>query len=318
MPTFETPEPISVTVALVVGDVRISAGDRADTVVLVSPSDSSKKSDVSAAEQTRIEYSDGRLLIKAPKSWRHYNPFGGAESIDVSIELPAGSRVDGEATMADFHCDGRLGELRLITSAGQIQIEEAGPLHVNTGAGRVTVDHAVGRAEISGSGQVRIREIAGPAVLKNLNGITWVGEVTGDLRCKSANGDISVDRALAAVDARTANGDVRVGEVVRGSVVLETAYGQLELGVREGTAALLDVASQFGRVHNTLTASDGPKPSDETVQVRARTSFGDIAIHRSQPSSPAALTAAVQPPASRTAPDRRRSARTESDGSEDQ
>ena len=281
MPTFETPEPISVTVVLVVGDLRIIASDRSDTVVVVSPSDSSKQSDVKAAEQTRVDFSQGRLLIKAPKSWKQYSPFGGRESIDVAIELPIGSRVDGEAAVGDFSCDGRLGECRFTTSVGNIRLDETGPLHLNTSAGSVTVDRVGGRGEITGSGQVSIREIDGPAMIKNLNGVTWVGEVKGDLRCNAANGDITVDRALGAVAAKTANGAVRIGEVVRGSVELGTAYGELEVGIREGTAALLDVRSQFGSVRNSLTASNGPQPSDSTVEVRARTSFGDIVIRRS-------------------------------------
>jgi DUF4097 and DUF4098 domain-containing protein YvlB len=283
MPTFETLEPISVTIALVVGDLRITASDRKDTVVLVSPSDTSKESDVKAAEQTRVEYSEGRLLIKAPRSWKHFSPFGGRESIDVAIELPAGSRVEVEAAVADFSCDGRLGESRFTTGVGNIRLDETGPLHLSTSAGSVIVDRVRGRAEVSGSGQVSVREIDGSAVIKNLNGVTWVGLVKGDLRCSATNGDITVDRALGAVAAKTANGAVRIGEVVRGTVELGTAYGELEVGVREGTAAMLDVRSQFGSVRNSLTASDGPEPSDQTVELRARTSFGDIVIHRSRP-----------------------------------
>jgi DUF4097 and DUF4098 domain-containing protein YvlB len=139
-----------------------------------------------------------------------------------------------------------------------------------------------GRAEVTGSGAVRIRAIDGPAVIKNLNGVTWFGEVKGDLRCNAANGDITVDRALGAVAAKTANGAVRIGEVVRGSIELGTSYGELEVGISEGTAALLDVRSQFGSVRNSLAASDGPGPSDQRVELRARTSFGDIVIRRSR------------------------------------
>ncbi len=283
MPTFETLEPISVTIALFVGDLRITASDRTDTVVVVSPNDSSKESDVKAAEQTRVEFSQGRLLIKAPRSWKQYSPFGGRESIDVAIELPAGSRVEGEAAIADFRSDGRLGECRFTTGVGNIRLDETGPLYLSTSAGSLTVDRVGGRAEVTGSGQVRIGEIDGPAVIKNLNGVTWVGEVKGDLRCNAANGDITVDRALGAVAAKTANGAVRIGEVVRGSVELVTSYGELEVGIREGTAALLDVRSQFGSLRNSLNASDGPAPSDQTVELRARTSFGDIVIRRSRP-----------------------------------
>lgn len=281
MQKFETPEPISASVTLAVGDLRITASDRRDTVVTVSPTDPSKEEDVKAAEQTRVDFSQGRLLIKAAKSWKQFSPFSGRESIDVAIDLPAGSRVDAEAAVGDISCDGRLGQCSFTTSVGNIRLEETGPAHLNTSAGSVSVDRVGGRAEITGSGQVRIGQIDGPAVIKNLNGVTWVGEVKGDLRCNAANGDITVDRALGAVAAKTANGAVRIGEVVRGSVELKTAYGELEVGIREGTAALLDVRSWFGSVRNSLTPSEGPQESDQTVEVRARTSFGDIVIRRS-------------------------------------
>jgi len=283
MPSFDTPEPISVSIALIVGDVRIIASDRSDTVVVVSPSDRSNESDVKAAERTRVEYSRGRLMIKAPKHWKHYSPFGGGESIDVTIELPADSDVQGEAPMAEFRSDGRLGECRFSTSTGSIRLDQTGPLHLNAGVGSVTVDRAVGRTEVTGAGDVRIRAIDGPAEIKNLNGDTWVGEITGDLRCKAANGNIAVDRAHAAITAKTANGDVRFGDVARGSAELETAFGELEVGIRKGTSALLDVRTKFGNVHNSLAASEGPESSDQTVEVRARTSYGDIVIRRSDP-----------------------------------
>jgi hypothetical protein len=282
MPTFATPEPISVTIAIGLGDVRITATDRSDTVVSITPSDSSKQSDVQAAENTRVEYSQGSLLVKAPRSWKRYTPFGGGESIDVAIELPSGSRVEAEADVANFTSRGRLGECRFTTAVGKIRIDETGPLHVNTSGGNVSVDRMTGRGEITGSGQIRIGEIDGSAAIKNLNGAIWVGKVTGDLRCNSAHGDVTIDRALGAVTAKSANGAVRIGEVVRGSVELGTAYGELEVGIREGTAALLDVRSSYGSVRNSLQASDRPEPSDQTVEVRARTSFGDILIHRSR------------------------------------
>src|SRR5438874_4776577 len=143
MPTFDTPEPISVTVELGVGDIRIVASDRTDTTVEVRPSDDAKKADVAAAQQTRVEYANGRLLIKAPKGWRQYTFRGGGESIAVQIELPAGSQVRGEAGVATLHCAGRLGECRFKTGVGDIQVAETGPVQLKTGAGDITVEHAV-------------------------------------------------------------------------------------------------------------------------------------------------------------------------------
>jgi hypothetical protein len=279
MPTFDTPEPILATIDLAVGDVRISAGDRGTTVVEVHPSDASNEEDLKVAELTRVEYANERLLVKAPKlrSWLSKR----GPSVDVTIELPAGSNVRGALGMGDFDCDGELGECRIKTGLGRIGVDQAHTLNLRSGAGDISVDHATGRAEVTaGSGDLRLRELDGSAVIKNSNGDTWVGVAGGDLRLNAANGSIAVDLAQASVGAKSANGDVRIGEVVRGSVVLETKIGDLEVGIREGTAAWLDVNSQFGRVHNALEAADAPDASDETVEVRARTSVGEVVIRR--------------------------------------
>jgi hypothetical protein len=282
MTTFETPEPILVTVELAVGDIHIEASDRIDTVVEVRPSDSMKKSDVAAARQTRVEYAGGRLLIKAPKSWRQYSPFGGSESIDVQIELPSGSQLRGDAAVATLHSTGRLGDCNFKTSAGDIHIGDAGSVQLKTSVGDITVDQAVGDAEVTtSSGAVRIDSIEGAAVVKNSNGDTWIGDVTGDLRASSANGNIVVDQAHAAVVAKTANGDVRLDEVARGAILVETARGRVEIGVVDGVAAWLDLKTGFGRVKNGLNDAPQPEAGEDTVEVRARTAFGDITISRS-------------------------------------
>ncbi|MGH4016638.1 MAG: DUF4097 family beta strand repeat-containing protein, partial [Pseudonocardiaceae bacterium] len=146
----------------------------------------------------------------------------------------------------------------------------------------IVVDRVDGHAQLStGSGRIRLREIDGTAVIKNSNGDSWVGEITGELRVNAANGDISIDHPNTGVTAHTANGDVRIGEVTRGSAALKTACGEIEIGIHPGTAARLDVSTQFGRVHNHLDTAQGPEPSDQTVEVHARTSYGDIIIRRS-------------------------------------
>lgn len=281
MPTFDTPEPISVTIDLIVGDVRITASDRRDTVVEVRPSDGAHEPDVRAAELTRVDYSSGRLLIKAPKQ-RRLGLFNKAGSIDVTIELPTGSQLQGDASVAAFRSAGRLGQCRIKTASGDIQLDHTATLDLTTAAGAIVVDRVAGSAEVNtGSGRARLREIDGSAVIKNANGASWVGEITGDLRVNAANGDITVDQAGAGVTAGTANGDIRIGELARGSTSLKTAFGEIEIGVRAGTAARLDVVTRFGRVHNNLDTADNPAPTDETVDVRASTAYGDIVIRRS-------------------------------------
>jgi DUF4097 and DUF4098 domain-containing protein YvlB len=281
MPVFDTPEPISVTIDVAVGDIRITADDRDDTVVEVRPSDGSHEPDVRAAEQTRVEYTEGRLLVKAPKQ-RALGLFGKPGSIEVTIDLPAGSHVQADASVAEFRSGGRLGDCRIKTATGGVRLDHTGKLDVDTGAGAVVIDRVAGPAEVNtGSGRVRVRQIAGTALIKNSNGDTWVGEIAGDLRVNAANGGISVDQASAGVTANTANGDVRIGDVTRGSASLKTACGEIEIGIHPGTAARLDVHTHFGRVHNDMDTVERPEPADETVDVRARTSYGDIIIRRS-------------------------------------
>ena len=154
MPTFDTPEPISATIDLAVGYIRLTGSDRGDTVVEVRPSDGSREVDVRAAEQTRVEYASGRLLVRAPKQ-RGLGVFGRAGSIDVAIELPAGSHVQGDAWVAAFHGVGRLGECRVKTSSGDIQLDHTGPLDLVTGAGAVLVERVVGDAQVSTGSSLR-------------------------------------------------------------------------------------------------------------------------------------------------------------------
>jgi hypothetical protein len=278
--TFDTPEPISATVDVVVGDVRIAAGERADTVVDVLPSDASSKEDVRLAEQTRVEYEDGRLLVKAPKL-RSWSIRGHGGSIDVTIALPAGSDLHATGGMTDFTGEGRLGNARIKTGLGRIELEHAAKVELRSGAGDITVGRASEHAEVTeGSGEVRLGELGSSAVVKNSNGDTWVGVAGGELRVNAANGDVAVDEARAGVGAKASNGSVRVGAVERGSVVLETKIGEVAVGIREGSAAWLDVSSSTGCVHSELDAAEAPDANAETVRVRARTSIGDIVIGR--------------------------------------
>jgi DUF4097 and DUF4098 domain-containing protein YvlB len=280
MPSFETPEPISVILELGVGNVRIAASDRTDTVVDVRPSDAADESDVKAAEQVRVDYTHGTLRVIGPKA-PAFDFSRKTRSVDVTIELPTDSRVSAELQMGDVRSAGQIGQCEVKTT-GNVWLERTGALHLHTGAGHTTVDSVAGNADIAtGLGKIQVGEIEGTAVVKSSNGNIVIDAAVGDARARTANGEISIGRAGAGVVAKTSNGSIRVGEAVRGSVVLETAAGDLEIGIADGTAAWLDVNTGFGRVRNMLEETSQPTESDETVEVRGRTSYGDITIRRS-------------------------------------
>lgn len=283
MRTFETDQPVVVALAFSHGTVHVIASDRTDTVVAVNPTDRDLPADVEAVGKTAVDLADGTLSVRMPKPGGIAAPVIGwkrSGSIDVTIELPEGSSLRADTGVASFRCDGRLADVDVKTGVGDVRLDRTGTLRVRSGGGHVGVEQASGRADIVTAGDMTIGVVAGDAEVKNLVGTTWIGRVGGTVRVRSASGDVTVADAGSDVTVKTANGSIRLGRVARGSVTIETAFGGLEIGVAEGTAAWIDATSRCGRVHNDLTATDDPEPSDETVQVRARTAFGDVLIAR--------------------------------------
>jgi hypothetical protein len=245
MPRFDTPAPIELEFDLIAAEVRIEAADRADTVVVVRPADPSKRDDVGAAERTQVEHSSGRVLVRTPKTWRVYSPFGYGGGVDVRVEVPTGSRVRLKTGMGSVRATGELGDTHVKTGMGDIHLERAANARLGTGMGDVEIAHVTGEADIStGSGELRAGSLQGAAVLKN------------------------------------ANGDVRVAEAVQGSVEARTGYGEIQVGVPDGTAAWLDLSTGYGQVHNGLDRSGPPEPGESSVEVRAHSGYGDITINR--------------------------------------
>lgn len=277
MPTFDTPEAITVDAHVGAGSIQFTAGKRLDTVVEVRPANPERSKDVRAAEQTTVTYTKGVLTVRTTER-RMIGPSG---LVTVTVELPEGSSVDLTGSWTHVIGEGRLGKVDVKTSGGDFRLDTTGPLRLRSAHGSIRVDRVEGMAEITASSsQVRVGVIDGHAVLKNSHGATTVGAVTGELRVSGAHGDIEIGRAEASVAGTTAHGALRVGDVARGTVQLETSFGAIEVGIREGTAAWIEATADNGLVRNALTASDAPAESEDSVKVRARTKWGNVDIRR--------------------------------------
>lgn len=264
MPTFDTPEPITADITVVSGTLQIVTGDRAETTVEIRPRVDHKDSDVRAAELVEVDYASGRLEVRDPQPSGLGRMIGRKGMVDITVELPAGSRLHAEVGFGNIRCEGSLGASEISASNGNI-----------------TVDRIAGNTELTtGHGSIRAEAIDGSAAVKSTSGAITIGEVAGELRAKSAHSDVTADRVLGSVTARTTHGSIRLGQVVHGSVNVETSYGELEIGVREGTAAWLDAVSTKGVVRSSLEAADNPAPTDQIVEVRARSVWGDVLVHR--------------------------------------
>jgi hypothetical protein len=280
MKTFETTGPITATIDVVSADVRVTAAGGGPATVDVQPSDPADSEDVRAAGQTRVVLAGDQLVVKAPKL-RSWLPHTAGGSVTVTVELPAGSTLRAAGQLAEFSAAGDLGECRIRVGLGRIRVERAGPAALKCGNGDIEIEHATGDAQlITGSGDIRARRLDGSTAIKNTNGGTWIGEARGDVRLRAANGDVVIEHAGGDFSAKTANGDLRVDDAARGSVELETHSGDVVVGIREGTAAWLDLRAAAGSLRNELQAAEDPGGSGESVVVRARSSLGDVVIRR--------------------------------------
>ncbi|GAA4629194.1 DUF4097 family beta strand repeat-containing protein [Actinoallomurus vinaceus] len=145
-----------------------------------------------AAEQTTVTYGDGVLRIQASAKNEYFGPSG---AVEVTIQLPTGSRVEAKAASTELRAVGRLGDVAFDGAYRQIKIDEAANLRLTATDGDVEVGRLGGPSQISTArGDIRIAEATG-----------------GTLTLVTQSGDISVTAAAgvsAALDAGTSHGRV--------------------------------------------------------------------------------------------------------------
>jgi hypothetical protein len=281
MPTYETPGPIDLAINLQVGRIEIVASERTDTVVTVSPSSATRAIDHRGVEQTKVTLDGDRLSIIGPRPRISWIGPGPTDSVDVKVELPAGSRLTAEIAVGGVRTIGRLGATRIKSATGAVEVDRTGDLWLRAAHGGASVGTADGGIDISSAhGQIRIGTVTGDARLNASYGGIQVGESGGDLEAKLSYGDLEIAKALASVTAKTAFGSVRLDEVSSGSIQLESGFGMVTVGVRPGVPAWLDLSSKDGHLRNELADDGAPAASEDTVAIRVRTASGDITVQR--------------------------------------
>ncbi len=260
MRTFPTSDPITATIELAAGAVRIAAADRTDTEVRVTPRDPLRAADVRAAEQANIDFSNGALTVVVGRKLLALS----RGAVNVDIALPALSRLSVSVASADLQVDGPVADCRF-----------------NAASGSAVLDSVQGNIKAAtASGDIAARRVLGHATVSTASGDLSIDDLDGNLKFQAASGSATVGTLRGAVHSRTASGSLTVAGAESGSVSVATASGYVEVGVAEGTAANLDLDSRSGKVHSDLTPAAGPEGDDRRLAVHARTASGDIAIRR--------------------------------------
>ncbi|MFF5846851.1 DUF4097 family beta strand repeat-containing protein [Streptomyces massasporeus] len=193
MQKFDSPAPVSAVLDIPAGHIRLIAADRTDTTVEVLPADPAKSRDVKAAQQIEVAHHDGVLRIEAPAAKNRI--LGHSGSVEVTVQLPAGSRVQAKGAATDLRGVGRLGDVAFDAAQGTVKLDETGSARLTLLAGDITVGRLGGPAEISTQkGDLRIAEA-----------------VSGAVALRTEQGDITVAAAhgvSATLDAGTGHGRI--------------------------------------------------------------------------------------------------------------
>ncbi|GGY04697.1 DUF4097 family beta strand repeat-containing protein [Streptomyces djakartensis] len=218
MQKFDTPAQVTAVLDIPAGRIQVIAADRTDSTVEVRPTDATKSRDMKTAEQIEVTYGDGVLRVKAPEAKNRI--LGDVGSVEVTVQLPAGSHIEAKTHAAELRGVGRLGEVAFEGGYRSVKLDEAasarltghdcdisvgrltGPAEISTQRGGITVTEAVRGTVTLRVEQGDITIGAAPGVSASLNAGTGYGRISNTL--KNSDG---ADAALT-IHATTAQGDI--------------------------------------------------------------------------------------------------------------
>ncbi|WP_329118966.1 DUF4097 family beta strand repeat-containing protein [Streptomyces sp. NBC_01465] len=218
MQKFATTTPVTAILDIPAGSIRFIAADRADTTVEILPADASKSRDIKAAEQTTVAYDNGTLRIAGPEAKNQI--LGNSGRIEVTVQLPAGSRIEAKAAAADLRGVGRLGDVTFEGAQATVKLDETASARLTVMAGDISVGRLGGPAEISTQkGDLRITEaVKGAVTLRTESGEITVGAARGvSASLDAGTGYGRIDNALQNTD----------GAAARLQIHATTAYGDI-------------------------------------------------------------------------------------------
>ncbi|MEV6969501.1 DUF4097 family beta strand repeat-containing protein [Hamadaea sp. NPDC051192] len=259
---FPITGPLSTDVRVSAGRVEITAQPGLTTAtVAVEPFDGSDLSREAAA-QTTVELHGTNLIVKAPehKGWlKMRNP-----RLAVSIRIPADSTLDLRTASADATCSGAYRQVSVHSASGDVFVED------------VTGDFAITTA----SGDVRAMHVGGEFKANSASGDISADTVDGSADLHSASGDVELGTLSGGVRATTASGDFALRTLRNGVAKVNSASGDIAIGVVPGIGVWMELTSMSGRARSDLQPSDAPASGQPDVALHLRSMSGDIVVSR--------------------------------------
>ncbi|HEY2327601.1 MAG TPA: DUF4097 family beta strand repeat-containing protein [Gaiellaceae bacterium] len=258
--TFEIGGPIELELSLTAGDIEVAAGtDGKAEVELVAHDAESQE----LVDNATVEMRGNTLVVDVPEK-RGFKFSFRSRGITCTVRCPEGSSLRSRTKSGDVDVSINLARADVATASGDVTLRDvSGDASVKTASGDTTVGDVGGRASVnSASGDVSI------------------GRVAGDVNANTASGDITVDAAGGGFKANSASGDISIEASGSGDISINSASGDIGVGLRRGTRAHLDCNTVSGDTRSELDLSgDEPNGNGPLVHIKARTVSGDIHIY---------------------------------------
>lgn len=259
--TFPTPGPVTLTIGIPAGDIRLETSDEPETHVELDASDDEALDE--AVIELRRRADRVEVVVEAPKRFRLLAWRSG--EYRLYIRAPHGVDVEISTSSADVEARGRYGAVELNTASGDARLDDVeGDAQINTA-----------------SGDLRLHRVGGSATVNSASGDVEIETLEGRGKIRSASGDVSVDAASSSLTVQTASGDQEVGSIASGQVTLQSASGDIEVGVAKGASLWIDAKSMSGQTTSELELEGAPPVEGAAdVDVRAASMSGDITVKR--------------------------------------
>lgn len=257
---FESGEPIVADLELASGTISVNrcGGDALE--VKLEPLGRHRDRADESIERATVTFEGRRLVVHVPGRIRDV-------PLLMRVAIPEGSRVVARTASADLACDLDLGGLEVKSASGDV-------LGRNVG-GDVSVQTA--------SGDLRVAKVAGRLSVRTASGDARAESVAGDVEVATASGDVLLGEAGSA-RIRTASGAVEISSVAAGVLSVNTASGDVTVGVAPGRGVWLDLTTVSGETTCSLP-SEPATAAGADVRLSCKTVSGDVEVRSARAAS---------------------------------
>ncbi|MBA3412431.1 MAG: DUF4097 family beta strand repeat protein [Actinobacteria bacterium] len=283
--TFPTPGPVLLSLRVPDGSIELEAVETDETDVEVEPlNEAAREALDSARIELRQRPGGGQeVVVELDDSSRRFGFLRQGPQFRLDIRCPRGAEVELKTGAADVEGSGQFAGLDIKSGSGDIAFELVeGEAAVKTASGDVSLGRVGEETTIhTASGDVDVAYAGGALTVYGASADVTIGHLLGPGSVKLASGDLSIGALEASLDAGTASGDQEIKAVSQGTLNLQSASGDVAVGVCQGSRLWVDARSRSGTTSSELEMSETPVEDEgPLVELRAATMSGDVRVFR--------------------------------------